>query len=147
MTRAKHALVALIVALIGCWGCARSTTPAAHHHDRLKVLEAKNTKLEEDFRAAAATRDQLRKKLAAAEGQQRQLRAERDRQVQALTQERDDLRRDIALRTSERDAMGLQYEQFRKSIRELLGQAEAAVQPAADRPTVTADAADLPGES
>ena len=148
MTRAKPALVALIVAVIGSWGCARSTTGhASPHLDRLKILEAKNAKLEEDFRTAAATREQLRKKLAAAEAQQRQLRTELDEQVQKLTQERDELRHNVAQRTGERDAMSNQYEQFRKSIRELLGQAEAAI-PRPEQPPVTnAAAAPMPGKS
>lgn len=142
MTRAKPAFVALLVALIGSWGCARSTGGhASPHLDRLKALETKNTKLEEDFRAAAATRDQLRKQLAAAEAQLEQLRTEKDEQIQTLTGERNDLRRDITQRTSERDALAVQYDQFRKNIRELLGQAEAAMtRPMDETPVTTAKA-------
>lgn len=150
MTRAKHALIAMVVAVIGSWGCARSTPPttAVHHLDRLKMLETKNAKLEEDFRAAAVARDQLRKQLADAQTHQRQMRADWDEQARTLTREREELRREVAQRTGERDAMGVQYEQFRKSIRELLGQAETALSRPVDQPPVTtANAAAVPGKS
>ncbi len=149
MTRARPAIVALVVALIGSWGCARSTTNhTSAHADRVKTLETKNAKLEDDFRAAAATRDQLRKKLAEVETQLVQLRTETEEQVRTLTRERDELRREVASRTAERDAMANQYELFRKNIRELLGQAEAAIPRPVDHPPVTtADTVIVPGKS
>src|SRR5205807_6221069 len=66
MTRASKLLSVAFVALLGLWGCAQGPTGTAQA-ERLKALEAKNARLEEDFRAAAGTRDQLRQQLAKAE--------------------------------------------------------------------------------
>jgi TolA-binding protein len=73
----------------------------------------------------AAARDQLRKKLAAADEERARLEQELEQQ-QAILKERDELRQQLGIRTSERDAIQAQYDQFRKNIRALLGQAESA---------------------
>ncbi len=148
MTRAKKVMVVLIVATLGIWGCAQGQAPSssAGLTERIKALEAKNAKLEDDFRAAAAVRDQVRKKLAAAEEQEQLLRQEKqaaeqarlaaEQQAKGVVQERDELKQQLTARTTERDTLITQYELFRKSIRELLGQAEAAI-PKASEPSVT----------
>jgi DNA anti-recombination protein RmuC len=148
MTSAKKALVVLIVATLGIWGCAQGqSSNAVSQADRIKVLEAKNAKLEEDFRAAAAVRDQCRKKLATADEQQQQLRQDLDQQLQAVVRERDELRQQVTTRTNERDAMVTQYENFRKSIRELLGQADTALNHSAEHPVTSAADIVPPGKS
>ena len=119
--------------------------PAAET-ERERLLEARALKLEDDFRSAASARDQLRKKLAAAEEQHRKTRTELEQQLQTLTRERDELRQQLTLRTCERDALASQYEQFRKNIRELLGQADAAINKPSEQP-VTAAEPRLPGKS
>src|SRR5262245_40137357 len=63
MTCAKRVLVLLSIAVLGAWGCVPSASHSANA-DRLRAMEVKNAKLEDDFRAVAATRDQLRKQLA-----------------------------------------------------------------------------------
>lgn len=138
MTSAKSALIALIVAMLGIWGCAKSPGGAADA-DRIRALEARTVKLEDDFRAAASVRDQLRKKLAAAEEQQRKTRDDLEHQIQTLTKEREELRNDLALRTGERDALAGQYDQFRKNIRDLLGQAEATLNKPSEQPVTSAE--------
>ena len=128
MSRSNQALILLTVAVMGVWGCAEGAqSPGASLPDRVKALEAKNAKLEDDFRAVAATRDQLRRKLAAAEDEQARLQKQLDDQLQAASREREELRNQLATRTRERDGMNKQYEQFRKNLRDLLGQAEAAL--------------------
>jgi septal ring factor EnvC (AmiA/AmiB activator) len=140
MSSARSALIALMVATLGIWGCARGPNGAADA-DHVRALEARTVKLEDDFRAAATTRDQLRKKLAAAEELQRKTRDELEQQVQALTRERDELNTQLAQRTGERDALAGQYEQFRKNIRDVLGQAEASLKQApTEQPVTSADA-------
>jgi uncharacterized coiled-coil DUF342 family protein len=132
MSRAKKLLVVLIVTSLGIWGCAQGQNPNSTSGlaERVRALETKNSKLEDNFRAAAAVRDQLRKKLAAAEEQERLAQQEKqaiEQQIEALTRERDELKQQVTQRVAERDQMVTQYEQFRKGIRDLLGQADAAI--------------------
>jgi len=128
MVRAKKALILLVVSTIGLWGCARGPVSGSGSPERIRSLESKVSKLEEDFRAAAAARDQLRNQLAAVE-EQRAL----------LEKERDDLRQQVVTRTTERDSLQVQYEQFRKNLRSLLGQAETAANKVIQPVTVSAD--------
>jgi predicted RNase H-like nuclease (RuvC/YqgF family) len=128
MSRSNQALILLTLMVMGVWGCAEGAqSPGASLADRVKALEAKNAKLEDDFRAVAATRDQLRRKLAAAEDEQARLQKQVEEQVQAANRERDELRNQLAERTRERDVMVKQFEQFRKGLKDLLGRAEAAL--------------------
>ena len=73
-------MVVFAIAAMGLWGCAQGPAggPSA---ERMRALEAKVTKLEEDFRGAVAARDQLRKKLSATEDEKGQL----AKQVDQLT--------------------------------------------------------------
>jgi septal ring factor EnvC (AmiA/AmiB activator) len=121
MSRTSKALVVAIVAGFGLWGCAKGTGGA----DRTQVLEKKVAQLEEDFRAAAVARDQVRQKLTAAEEHGARLEHE-VAQLRLVVKERDELRRQLTTRTGERDTLQVQYDQFRRSLRDLLGQAEAA---------------------
>jgi DNA anti-recombination protein RmuC len=131
-----------LVAAFGLWGCAQgpggSTTS-----DRLKALEAKNARLEEDFRTASAARDQLRKKLTATEEAQAQLQQDLDGLKTLLAKERDDLKGQLKQRIQERDVLQSQYDGFRRELKELLGQAEAAL----NRENDSAVAAPAPGRT
>jgi chromosome segregation ATPase len=141
MNRANKALVVAIVCGFGMWGCAKG--PGSAGADRIRALELKVAKLEEDFRAAAAARDQVKQKLFATEEQRKQLQKEQA----VLVQERDDLRKQVATRTGERDALQTQYEQFRKAIRDVLGQAEANAGGSASVPVDVAVAKPTPEKS
>lgn len=138
MSRANQALLVLTAAVMGIWGCAQSQGPGPSAADRLRALEVKNAKLEDDFRAVAAARDQLRRKLAAAEEQQAQLQKHVEELNSTLTKEREDMARQLALRTSERDSLVSHVEQFRSGLKELLGQAEAALPRPAAEPVAAA---------
>ena len=118
MNRVSHTVAILAVALLGVWGCAQGPSATAQA-ERIKSLEAKTTRLEADFRAAAAARDQLRQQLTQAE--------EHLQKLQVVVKERDELKIQLKLRTSERDQVSTQYETFRKSLKELVGQAESSV--------------------
>jgi septal ring factor EnvC (AmiA/AmiB activator) len=101
-------------------GCSQSPTPREQAQaERLRALEAKAARLEDDFRAAATARDQLRVSLARGEEQLQKL--------QAAAKERDELRVQLKARLAEREQLAAQYDQFRRSIRELVGQADGAV--------------------
>ena len=77
MNRGSKALIVFAVAALGLWGCGRPSGQAAMA-ERLKQLEAKCGKLEEDYRAVASARDQARKKLAAVEEERNNLLKEQE---------------------------------------------------------------------
>ena len=102
-----------VVLIVGIWGCSECPSRSA---EKIKALEAKVSRLEEDFRSASASRDQFRKKLAEMEQEQAQLK-----------QERDELQSTIKTRTAERDEITGHFDQFRKNLKELIGKTEAAL--------------------
>jgi chromosome segregation ATPase len=122
MNQAGKAAVIFFIAAMGLWGCAQGPGggPSA---ERMRALEAKVTKLEDDFRGAVAARDQLRKKLTATEEDKAQLTKQVD-QLTLVAKERDELKQQLSARTIERDALQNQFTEFRKGIKNLLGQAE-----------------------
>lgn len=123
MTRSQKIIAFLLVAGIGIYGCAKNPTGNAET-GRSSSQEAKAQRWEEDFRAAAAARDQYRQKLLAAEEKQTQLQKLLDQERAAATAERDTLKAEIKFRLSERDTVQTQYDGFRKSLKDLLAQAE-----------------------
>jgi|RhiMetdeSRZDD1v2_1073273.scaffolds.fasta_scaffold1838810_1 chromosome segregation ATPase len=135
MSRANRALSVLVVASLGLWGCAQGPANGPASVERIRALETKHAKLEDDFRATVTARDQLKKKLAAAEERQGQL-AQQVGQLQEAAKERDQARQELTARTGERDNLQAQFDQFRKGIRNLLGQVET---------TPTAPSAAAPG--
>ena len=72
MTRGGKVLSVMLVALMGLWGCAKG--PAGHSaQERIQSLEAKCSKLEDDYRSVAGARDQARKQVAALEAERTRL--------------------------------------------------------------------------
>jgi chromosome segregation ATPase len=133
MLRTSHAIGFMFVLMAGLWGCSRGPS-AATLAERIKALEAKCSRLESDFRAAAATRDQLRVQLTQSEDQIAKL--------QQVVKERDELKTQLTLKISERDQVASQFDAFRQSLRELVGQAESAAMrfPSSESPVVTISA-------
>jgi DNA repair exonuclease SbcCD ATPase subunit len=127
MTRANKALVILVVAALGLWGCAQGPAHSGANAERVKTLEGKVAKLEEDGKALTAARDQVRKKLAESEELRIKSQQELEQQQAAIAKERDELRTQLNTRTTERDQTQAQFEQFRKGVRSLLLQADTAV--------------------
>jgi septal ring factor EnvC (AmiA/AmiB activator) len=113
MSKYQQMIVVGVIMIVGICGCSQSSSGSP---EKMKAMEAKVNRLEEEFRAATAARDQLRKKLAEVEQEQAQLK-----------QERDELRNELKTRTAERDSVSGQFDQFRKSLKELIGQTEAAL--------------------
>ncbi|QVL30695.1 hypothetical protein KIH39_17780 [Telmatocola sphagniphila] len=111
--------------IIGAWGCSRSTTASVAMTERLQSLEAKTIRLEEDFKTSSAQRDQFRKKLMMEEESRAQLQAEVDR-LQATVKELNLVKTELAVRTAERNDLQNQYDSFRKSLRDILSQADAS---------------------
>ena len=123
MNQFQKALLFLLVVMLGIWGCAQGSGVSSA--DRIRALETKVTRLEEDFRAAATARDQFRKKLGETEQIAAQLKEEVDA-LRPVVKERDEIRMQLKARTQERDAVMIQFDGFRKSLRDLLGQMDAA---------------------
>ncbi len=146
MSRADHALILLTLSVVGIWGCAQNQTPGPSTAERLKALEVKNAKLEDDFKAVASTRDQLRKRLASAEETQQQLQAQLD-ELQKLSKERDALREQLAARTAERDNLTGQLVHFRKGLKDLIGEVEAALPHESEPVTSAVEEVVAPGKS
>jgi hypothetical protein len=137
MNRASKALIVVVVAALGIWGCAQG--PANSHAvqaERLRSLEGKCVKLEEDYRAVAGARDQFRKRVAALEEERGKLQQELAVQ-KVVEQERDELRRQVTTRTGERDALQTRCDRLKKGLQSLLGQDDAAA-PASTPPVTSA---------
>ncbi len=124
MTRTIKILLVLGLTVFGVWGCSKGSTGSAS--DKSSNNEAKVAKLEEELKSTTAG---FRTKLAAIE---EQLRAETARGV-ALQKERDDGLTNLKAKSLERDQVQTQFDSFRKNIKELLGQTEAALAP---QPTI-----------
>jgi len=137
MSRSHKVLGFLLVAILGIYGCARG--PADPGGAKSTAAEVKAQRLEEDFRAAAAARDSFRQRLLAAEEKQGQLQRQLEQANATSAQERQEkekVRGELKLRTTERDTLQTQYESFRKNIRDLLGHAESALNVSSSTPTL-----------
>ena len=73
MTCTKKALVVMMLTtLLGLWGCTQSSSPSSGSA-RLRELEAKTARLEDDYKTAVSARDQARRKVSGLEEQRAQL--------------------------------------------------------------------------
>lgn len=138
MYRYHRALAVFLVAIFGLWGCSRAPSNVAVSDsgsaEKLKSVETKLAKLEDDFRMANSVRDQLRKKLNESEETQKQLQAQLDTLKETL-KVKDEA---ISKRTAERDQANAQYESFRKNVKDLLFKAEEALAKPEGSPVVPA---------
>jgi chromosome segregation ATPase len=145
MKPSKFILLILIVFSISVWGCARQAgnSPGLA---RLRDLETRNGKLEEDYKAVLTQRDQERR-AAAALG--KKVNAELE-QLRTAAQERDELQKQIAALTTERNAVQTSLTQFTKELNQLLGKMQATTAsngtPATLIPTATSLAQPASGE-
>src|SRR5205085_2721979 len=96
----KALLVLLVVMTLGLWGCAAGTGPVPGSA-RMRDLESRLAKLEEDYRGAVAARNEARKQAEAVE----QERAALQQQLDQATKDREDLRQQVAARAGERDSL------------------------------------------
>ena len=126
MPRHYKILGFLLVALLGAYGCAKAPGGAASTENNSSAT-TRVQKLEEDYRAAVAARDQFRQKLVAAEEQQARTQQELEQARAAAAAEREALKNEVKTRTGERDAVNAQYETFRKNLKELLGNADTSI--------------------
>jgi septal ring factor EnvC (AmiA/AmiB activator) len=142
MSLGKKFLIILVAGSLGIWGCAQNQSANA---ERIRALENKIARLEEDFKASVAVREQLRKRLTAVE-EERTLLAQQVEQLQIVVKERDDLKVQLTQRTNERDTAQAQFDTLRKGLKTLLGQIEAPPS-AHSQPISSTFAVPAPGKS
>ncbi len=70
-------IAAFLICAMGLWGCGQQKTGAIT--TKIRDLENRYAKLEEDYRALQATSDQSRKRLSAVEAQRANLEKEKGR--------------------------------------------------------------------
>jgi uncharacterized protein involved in exopolysaccharide biosynthesis len=130
MPRSLKILGFVFVTLLGAYGCAKGPG-SANSTDNSPATTTKAQKLEEDYRAAIAARDQFRLKLTAAEEQHAQAQKNLEEQLNqtkaTAAAEKEALKNEVKARTGERDALQIQYETFRKNLKDLIGNADTAV--------------------
>ena len=131
----KALLVLLAVVTLGLWGCAQGTGHAPGSA-RVRDLESRHAKLEEDYRGAVAARDQARKELEALEQERTALL----QQLEQASKDREDLRQQVAARAGERDTLQAHLIQFGKDLHNLAGRIDAAVGTQVSPPVATAPA-------
>jgi TolA-binding protein len=147
MTKASPLFLALVFfCTAGMYGCTQQKNGAASA--KIRDMETRYSKLEEDYRAVVATSEANRKKLAQLEVQKVEL-AKEVEDLRVVVQERDDLRKDrddlrkkLATRTGERDTYQTQLTQFRQDLMSLVSRVDSTLAPPA--PSTTPAAANVP---
>lgn len=131
MKPASTALLAVLaLASLSLWGCTHQKNGATN--SKIRELESRYQKLEEDYNIIVAASEINRKKI----GQLERERSELSQQIadlkvlaqerENLVAERDDLLKQVKTRTTERDSLHAQLVQFGKDLQGLMGRVEAA---------------------
>jgi chromosome segregation ATPase len=112
----------ILVAALGAWGCAQGTTGHdATHAERLRQVEAKCAKLEDDYRSLSAACEQAKRRMAALAADNSRL----EKELVSRTRELETARKEAEGRTSERDSLQARCDRLKKGIQALLGQDDA----------------------
>jgi septal ring factor EnvC (AmiA/AmiB activator) len=128
-------IIALGLASLGLWGCAQNKA-GADSAAKLRTLETRHAKLEADYQAVATANEGIRKRLAQVEAARADL-AKKVEELAAVVRERDALKKTLAERTGERDALHNQLVQFGQELHGLLGRVEAAANSSANPATTS----------
>jgi chromosome segregation ATPase len=129
MKNFNRVLVAgLLFCTMSMWGCTQQKTGAIS--TKIRELEARYTKLEEDYKTLQAAHEQHRKRLNQAESQRTALekdKADLTTQLEATNGEREALAKQVSQRTIERDAAQNNLVQFSKELQGLVGRVESSL--------------------
>ena len=117
-------LVVMMFCSLGLWGCTHQKNGA--YGAKIRELENRYLKLEEDYKVVIQASDQLRKKVGHLETQRTELNQQVD-ELKNIARERDQLRIQLATRTAERDNLHGQLSQFRRDVQELIGRMDTAL--------------------
>jgi hypothetical protein len=124
MQKASTALLlTMVISCLSLWGCSNQKNSATNV--KIRELENRHAKLEEDYRVMLAANEAGRRKLVQLEAQRAELTHKIDELV-AVVKERDELKTQLEIRTEERDSAQLQFAQFSKDLQNLASRASAA---------------------
>jgi septal ring factor EnvC (AmiA/AmiB activator) len=125
MTKASPLFLAVVlVSTAGLYGCSQDKNGGVNA--KLRDMEVRYAKLEEDYHAVVATSEANRKKLAQLEVQKAEL-AKEVEELKVVVTERDELRKQLVTRTGERDAIQSQLVQFRQDLMSLVGRVDSTL--------------------
>lgn len=116
-------LLVFLITLIGAWGCTQSQGDLRSAAAKIRHLEYRNAKLEEDYRAGVAENAALKKKLATAVKQFEDLNVQ-FKEMQTVLKERDELQTKLNASLGERDALKVQLTTFSKELQAFVGRVE-----------------------
>jgi predicted mannosyl-3-phosphoglycerate phosphatase (HAD superfamily) len=116
-------LVMMIISSLSLWGCSNQKNGATIA--KIRDLENRYGKLEEDYRVILATNEGNRRKLILLENQRAEL-TQKIEELQVIVKERDELKTQLSTRTEERDHAQAQFLQFTRDLQALAGRAQAA---------------------
>jgi outer membrane murein-binding lipoprotein Lpp len=116
-------LVIMVVSSLSLWGCTNQKNGITNL--KIRELENRHAKLEEDYRVILASNEANRRKLGQFEAQRAEL-LQRIEELQIVAKERDELKTQLVTRTEERDAVQSQFMQFSKDLQNLASRAQAA---------------------
>jgi outer membrane murein-binding lipoprotein Lpp len=117
-------LLVMMFCSLGLWGCTHQKNGA--YNSKIRELESRYLKLEEDYKVVIQSSDQLRKKVGQLETQRADLANQLD-ELKNIARERDQLRIQLTGRTAERDSLRSQIGQFRKDVQDLVGRMDTAL--------------------
>ena len=121
-------IAGLLVCFMSLWGCNQQKTGTIA--TKIRELETRYAKLEEDHKALQATNEQNRKKLNSVDAQRTALENDKQnltKQLDTLKTEREGLRKQMNERTLERDVAQTNLSQFCKDLQALVGKMETTV--------------------
>jgi chromosome segregation ATPase len=128
----------LLVCSLSLWGCTNQKTGAISV--KVRELETRYAKLEEDYHTLQNTHDQNRKKLTESESQRAALDKDKTdlaKQLETSTSESEELRKQVAQRTAERDTAQTNLRQFGKDLQALAGRVETVLNHSPQNPNLT----------
>jgi chromosome segregation ATPase len=127
MTRESKLLTVMLVATLGVWGCARGpANQSAAQAEKIRSLETKCSKLEDDYKAVAGARDQAKHQVSALEEEAARLKKELTH-LRGVVRERDNFKQQLESRTTERDSLQTRCDKLKKGLQNLLGQDDAVL--------------------
>jgi predicted RNase H-like nuclease (RuvC/YqgF family) len=121
-----NVLLVVVISTLGVWGCSQSGNDARATAAKVRQLEYRNSKLEEDYRASVAEVQVLRKKLATTQKQAEEI-ARQNQELQEVGKQREELQQKLSLSVDERDALRVQMTSFSKELQSLAAKAQQVV--------------------
>ena len=137
MQKASTALlVTMVISSLSLWGCTNQKNVATNV--KIRELENRYAKLEEDYRVMLTANESSRRKLVQLEAQRTDL-TRKIEELAAVVKERDELKTQLEIRTEERDNAQHQFTQFSKDLQSLTVRVQAATR--SMRPILSASTA------